>query len=97
MTVAPTPDCPSNAWQATEGQQWAALIRKDATDPEPVIAAINELTASHRANRGAVMIACAYVLAQCVVAGGPEDAAVIRLGVLSLLDGFSTQVAVRTA
>lgn len=81
----------------TAGQKWAALIRQGATDPDIVIAAINALTCERRSNRGGVMVACAYLLAQSIVAGGHDNAKEIRAGVLALIDGYATEVAAGAA
>lgn len=79
----------------SDAQRWATVIREGATSQgaNSVISAINAETRAG-VNRGAVIVACAYVLAQSVVAAGPEDAGIIRDGVMALIDGFATEVAV---
>lgn len=76
------------------GQEWAQLIRDAASDVDviSVIRAINNVTASYRANRAAVIVACAQILAQDIT-GEPEVAAEIRAGIRSMIDGYAIQVA----
>lgn len=83
--------------KTTPGQTWAALIRRGATPggANVIIAAINAETANG-VNRGAVMVACAYVLAQSIVAAGADNAAEIRDGIRALVDGYATEVALET-
>lgn len=78
-------------------QEWARLLWDGAADAEviAVIEAINGLTASKRANRAAVMVACAQILAQNVTQAPLDLAAEIRAGVLALIDGFAMQSAVK--
>ncbi len=78
------------------GQRWARLIREGATEAEviAVIQAINELSWSRQANRAALTVACAQILAQNVTQAPPDIAAEIRDGILALIDGFAMQSAI---
>jgi hypothetical protein len=78
------------------GQEWARIIRDGAPDREVcvVIDAINVRTASYQANRGAVIVACAQILAQSIV-GEPSISAEIRAGIVALIDGFAMQAAIQ--
>jgi hypothetical protein len=78
------------------GQQWARLIRDGATEAEviAVIQAINELSWSRQANRAALTVACAQILAQNVTQATPDIAADIRTGIVALIDGFAMQSAI---
>jgi hypothetical protein len=59
-----------------------------------VIDAIDVLTASHQANRGAVTVACAQILAQIII-GQPSMSTVVRAGIVALIDGFAMQAAIQ--
>jgi hypothetical protein len=82
--------------QMAAGQEWAAMIRSGAGsgDASAIIDAINRMTAARQAYRGAVMLACAQVLAQSIVEAGPDRAPGIRSGIMALIDGFATQAAI---
>jgi hypothetical protein len=76
-------------------QRWAATIRSGASDNqvELVIRAVNELTTARRANRAAVIVACAQILAQNIAESGPGLASDIRSGIGALVEGFAMQSA----
>jgi hypothetical protein len=78
----------------SDAQNWAAHIRRSApnVEVETLIRAINVETRTRRARRGAVIVACAQVLAQCI-AGEPEISREVRLGIIALIDGFAMQMA----
>lgn len=85
----------SNPRSQTTGQEWARVIQNGATASQvrEVIGAINRLTGTHRTNGASVMIACAQILGQSITDAGPEIAAEMRAGLLSLVDGFAMQTA----
>jgi hypothetical protein len=77
-------------------QEWAQVILRDTDDHEVerVINAINSLTKRREARSGAVIIACAQVLSQCITQAPQGIAAEIRTGILALIDGYATRFAV---
>jgi hypothetical protein len=62
-----------------------------------VIAAIDAETKVMRANPADVIVACAQVLGQSIASGGPEIARELRQAIMSLIDGYTFQVAVESA
>ena len=85
---------PSNS-QTTRGQEWAALIRNGsrAGSVRRVISAINRETRARQATRADVIVACAQILGQSIAPGGPEIAAEMREGIMSMIDGYAMEVA----
>ena len=82
--------------ETTAGKEWAQIIRDGSSDEGVrwVILAVNRETAARRSNRGDVMVACAQILGQSIAEGGPEIAAEVRQGILSMIDGYTMEVAV---
>lgn len=77
-------------------QHWAAAIQRGAPDEQvfAIIDAINVLTAAGNANRAALMVAAAQLLAQSITAAPRNIAPDIRAGIMVLIDGFAMQFAV---
>ena len=87
------PNIPTN--QTTDqAQQWAQVIRNKSSDGGviSVIEAINKQTDMHRANMADVIVSCSQILAQSI-AGDASIAAEIRQGIISMIDGYTMQVA----
>jgi cytochrome c-type biogenesis protein CcmH/NrfF len=79
-------------------KDWAKVVRDGSTDGGvvSVILAINEETRSKRANQADVMVACAQILGQSIAPGGPDIASELRQAVMSMIDGYTYQVAAET-
>lgn len=80
------------------GQYWASLVKDGSSERgvKWIIAAINEETGARRATQADVIVACAQILGQSIAPGGPEIASELRQAVMSLIDGYTCQVAVET-
>jgi hypothetical protein len=78
-----------------DAKHWARTIRSGSRSEgiDATVGAINRLTASGGANRADVIVACAFVLAQNIPAGGDFIAAEMRHGIMALIDGFAMKVA----
>lgn len=76
--------------------QWANTILEATKDHEviAVLDAVNRLTHTHKANRGAVIVACAQMLAQTIVAADPDVAREVREGIMTLIDDYAIRLAV---
>lgn len=79
-----------------DAKLWARIIQDGATDEgvQHVIRSINRLTDERIANHGDVMVACAQILGQSIVLGGSAIAAEMRAGLIALIEGYATRVAV---
>jgi hypothetical protein len=75
---------------------WANVIIRGAKEDGAmaIIEAINQITASGRANTGSCAVACAQILAQIVVQADPRDAPEVRQGIMSLIDDYAIRLAV---
>ena len=78
-----------------EDHQWANLIIQGALQEGAmaVIDAVNVLTHSGKANRGSVIVACAQMMAQTIVAANPADAREVRAGIVALIDDYAMRLA----
>ena len=73
---------------------WANLIIQGAREDGAmeIIAMINKISGAGRANRGSVMVACAQMMAQTIIAAG-ADAKEVREGIMTLIDDYATRLA----
>jgi hypothetical protein len=80
------------------GQEWARIIQQGAPDRAvcAIISAVNAMSAEVQANRAAIIVACAQVLAQNIT-GEPTLSSEVRAGILALVDGFAMQSAIEEA
>lgn len=80
---------------AVDHQKWARMIRDGASDRGVgnIIQAVNTATKLEMSNRSDVIVACTQILAQNI-AGDRTIAAEIRLGIMSMIDGYAMRVAV---
>ncbi len=71
--------------------EWARVIQNGTSDRDvrAVISAINE----SGVNGAAVMVACTQVLAQSITDASPDIAREVRAGLLALIDGYATRLA----
>lgn len=76
--------------ETTMGRHFAKVIREgcEAWQVRGVIDEINALSRAHRANRAAIIMACAQILGQNI-SGEPEVAKEMRAAILELVDGFA--------
>jgi hypothetical protein len=79
-----------------DNHHWANVIREGTRDDEVmlVMQAVNNLTMNRQAKLDSIIIACTQILAQSIVMAPPEVARGIRQGIMTLIDGYATQVAV---
>jgi cytochrome c-type biogenesis protein CcmH/NrfF len=80
---------------ANLGQEWARVIR-DNSRPDGIrhaIQGINRETLLRRANHADVILACAQILGQTIAGSGPDIAAEMRSGIMSMIDGYAMEVA----
>lgn len=80
-----------------DAQYWAHVVKEAARESQVnlVIDTINILTREEHANHAEIIVACAQILAQSITLASPDIAREIRLGVMSLIDGFATQHAIQ--
>ena len=81
-----------------DGQEWAKIIRSAAENRqvEKVITAVNIITERRGANRAAVIVACAQILAQSITGGAEDEIShEMRQGIMALIDGFAMRLAVQ--
>jgi hypothetical protein len=75
---------------------WANVIRAGSSDEGvmAVIDALNALSAARRCNIADVLVGCAQMLAQTITFADPEIAKEIRAGIMTLIDGYATRLAI---
>jgi hypothetical protein len=74
---------------------WANLVILGATDDgaRAVVDAINKLTRAGPTNRACVIVACTQILAQNITQAGPDIAAQVREGIMTLIDDYAARLA----
>lgn len=80
---------------AVDHHRWSEMIRDGASDRGVgnILQAVNVATKLELSNRADVIVACAQILAQNITAN-PTIAAEIRLGIMSMIDGYAMRVAI---
>lgn len=77
-------------------QEWGQIIIAGSDEAQimKVIEAINDLSAKRKAMTGAIMAGCCQILGQSIAKAPPIVAKEVRLGIMSLIDGYATHSAV---